>query len=542
MESDFLPFLSLVMTQLMTAIQQDVTAGDDVDPEELEARSDLHMVEMETGWVAVRTAAVEEQSSACQLVMLMVEKLQEHFYPNVEATVNAIAPLLDSPHEDVRSFCMVAIPELVRSTAKATSPDRTALINLTEYFVGLLVKSIESESSLELIMTGLQALRATFSYACTDWTRHTRGMREPAKITPTTSIRFLNVSQMEAITQCATLVLRDSLQRRAILRAEAQVSGGGVDEDDVGDEEMFQQNCMELHFNLAELIGTVFKTHGSDFMVVYRQIWHETVVQMVHVNCLKEDRQFGYFIISDVIEFGLTTETAGDYFATIMANVMEGCQSEEEGIRQTSVYCIGIAAELYPSIFLPFAASSLTALSGAIAMGDGEEARGMSTDNAVSSVGILLEQMQLVIGDTSNALTASFPFVWSEWLAYLPLRDDVEEGARVLRQLAKLLRNKHAVLFSSLESVEQAVLVLVEVLGTDLVGPEVTREVVHTLQLMRVGDSSLLGKGGMEQLCAKLDPERGEKLKQYLSMDFSSPLESSSPQAPAPIHDVLMRF
>jgi hypothetical protein len=236
--SDFLPFLPLVMSQLMTAIQQDVTAqGLDLDEEELETRSDIHMVETEGGgWVAVRTAAVEEQSSACQLVMLMVEKLQEHFYPYVETTVNAIVPLLESPHEDVRSFCMVAIPELVRSTAKATSPDRSALITLTEYFVGLLVKSIETESSLDLIMTGLQALRATFVYACTDWSTHMKQTAEPAKLTPATSIRFLNGSQMEALTQCCTVVLRDSLQRRAVLRAEAQVAGGGVvDDDDMAD-------------------------------------------------------------------------------------------------------------------------------------------------------------------------------------------------------------------------------------------------------------------------------------------------------------------
>jgi len=436
----------------------------------------------------------------------------------------------------------VAIPELVRSTAKATSPDRTALLNLTEYFVGLLVKSIESESSLELIMTGLQALRATFQYACTDWSTHTKAMSEPAKVTPANSIRFLNVSQMEAITQCATLVLRDSLQRRAILRAEAQVSGGGVvDEDDMGDEAMFQQNCMELHFNLAELIGTVFKTHGSDFMTVYKQIWHDTVVQMVHVNCLKEDRQFGFFIISDVIEFGLTNESAGEYFAAVMPSVLEGCGAEEEGIRQTSVYCVGIAVELYPAAFHQYAAQSLTALSGAIAKGDGEEDRGMSTDNAVSAVGILLEKMEELLGGTSDALTESFPFVWGEWLAYLPLRDDVEEGTRVLKQLTKLLRNRHSTLFCSLERVEQAVIVLTGVLGTELVGADMTREVVHTLQLMRVGES-LLGKGGMDELCSKLEPELGSKLRQYLSMDFSSPLESSSPQAPAPIHDVLMRF
>ena len=541
MGSDFLPFLQLVMAQLIAAIQQDVSA-DSVDPDELEARSDIHMVEVETGWLAVRTAAVEEQSSACQLVMLMVEKLQEHFYPYVETTVNALAPLLESPHEDVRSFCMVAIPELVRSTAKATSPDREALVNLTEYFVGLLVKSIESESSLELIMTGLQALRATFSYACTNWAHHTKGMGEPAKTTPATSIRFLNESQMEAITQCATLVLRDSLQRRAVLRAEANISGGGVvDEDDIGDEELFQQNCMELHFNIAELIGTVFKTHGDDFMIVYKQIWHDTVQEMVHVNCIKEDRQFGFFIISDVIEFGLTNDTVDEYFAAVIPNVLEGCRANEEGIRQTSVYCIGIAAELYPAHLLPYASSCLTALSGAISLGDGEESRGMSTDNAVSSVGILLENMEPLLNNSADVLLSSFPYVWGEWLAYLPLKDDVEEGTRVLRQLTKLLRNKHETLFSSLEHVEQAVVVLVEVLGTNLVGSEMTREVVHTLQLMRVGDG-LLGKGRMDNLCAKLDVESGNKLKEYLSMDFSSPLESSSPQAPAPIHDVLMRF
>lgn len=538
--SDFLPFLKLVMSQLMTAIQQEVTA-DNVDMDDWETRSDIHMVEMESGWVAVRTAAVEEQSSACQLVMLMVEKLQEHFYPYVETTVNAIAPLLKSPHEDVRSFCMVAIPELVRSTAKATSPDRTAVVNLTEYFIGLLVKSIESESSLDLIMTGFQALQATLRYSCTDWSKHSRGTAEPAKLTPSTSIRLLNTSQMEALTTCATVVLRDSLQRRAMLRAEAQVSAGGVDDDDMADEELFQQNCMELHYNIAELIGVIFKTHGHDFMSVFKQIWHETTMQMVHQNCLKEDRQFGYFIISDVIEFGLTDESAAEYLSAVMGNILEGCQAGEPGIRQTCVYSVGIAVELYPRQFLPYAANSLSALSNAISLGDGDETRGMSTDNAVSAVGILLEKVEVAMEGTSNALSESFPFVWGEWLSYLPLRDDVEEGAKVLRQLTRLLSSKHGTLFCTYERVEQAVLVLIEVLGSDLIGGDITREIVHTLQLMRVCDG-LLGKGGMDELCSKLDQEKSSKLRQYLSMDFSSPLESSSPQAPAPIHDVLMRF
>ena len=39
-------------------------------------RSDLEIIETEDGWLAVRTSAVEEQSTACQLMVLLVEKLQ----------------------------------------------------------------------------------------------------------------------------------------------------------------------------------------------------------------------------------------------------------------------------------------------------------------------------------------------------------------------------------------------------------------------------------------------------------------------------------
>jgi hypothetical protein len=51
---------------------------------------------------------------------------------------------------------MVAIPELVRSAAKATVPDRTVLTKVAEYALGQLVGCVETESTLELIMTGLQ--------------------------------------------------------------------------------------------------------------------------------------------------------------------------------------------------------------------------------------------------------------------------------------------------------------------------------------------------------------------------------------------------
>lgn len=211
-----------------------VPVGDDVDTDDLERRSDIEMVETNSGWIAVRTAAVEEQSSACQLLVLLIEKMQEHFFPYVERTLSTLYPLLESsPHDDVRSFCMVSIPELVRATGKANPHDRTALTTISDFALGRLVHAVETEGNVDLIMTGLQAIKQVLHYTCTIWANVSPNSHSPPPATPATSMPSLNEAQMKALTDCAKIVLRDSLQRRAVLRAEAQITGV-VDDDDAG--------------------------------------------------------------------------------------------------------------------------------------------------------------------------------------------------------------------------------------------------------------------------------------------------------------------
>jgi hypothetical protein len=160
LEAEFLPFLPLVMEKLLAAITQDLSAGTgDIDLDTLEERSDIEMIETEDGWKAVRTAAVEEQATACQLVVLITERMQEHFHVYVDPCVRALAPLAQSPHEDVRSYALVSLGEFVRSIAKATAPDRKGLSELSEYCLGVIIDAVQKEDVLELIMTGLQAMK-----------------------------------------------------------------------------------------------------------------------------------------------------------------------------------------------------------------------------------------------------------------------------------------------------------------------------------------------------------------------------------------------
>ena len=103
--------------------------------------------------VCVPTPSVAQ---ACQLVTLLAERLQEHFFPFVEPAIRCMAPLVTSPHEDVRSYCCVALPEFVRATGKASAPGREQLGTIAEYSLGLLISAVEKEEVLELIMTALQ--------------------------------------------------------------------------------------------------------------------------------------------------------------------------------------------------------------------------------------------------------------------------------------------------------------------------------------------------------------------------------------------------
>lgn len=56
---------------------------------------------------------------------------------------------------------------------------------------------------------------------------------------------------------------------------------------------------MELHVNLAELLGFLFKTHGQAFLPAFREILLPSIMEMARPESLAEDRkvQADFFLI-----------------------------------------------------------------------------------------------------------------------------------------------------------------------------------------------------------------------------------------------------
>lgn len=50
---------------------------------------------------------------------------------------------------------------------------------------------------------------------------------------------------------------------------------------------------MELHVNLAELLGFLFKTHGEAFLPAFEELLLPSVLEMAAPESLTEDRKVG---------------------------------------------------------------------------------------------------------------------------------------------------------------------------------------------------------------------------------------------------------
>lgn len=442
---DFSPYLPTVMGTLLSIASQDVSCGmtSEADANDEVDIDDIEMVQTNEGkWVAFRTSAVEEQSSACQLIVLLLEKLQEYCYPFVSKIADTMIPMLNSHHEDVRSYCMVVIPELIRCIAKAQYNHEflcpsNVLPDFIQYSLERLLTSISKEKNAEMIMMGMQTLKTFLLYSSTNWGYFIQSkaldktdlfvVDEPPALVPSKSIYALNSNQLLDISNTVKILLRESIQKRSIFYAEKKLLQD-VDEDDLEDESCVLQESLELHFNISEVIGALLQSHGEVFFNVYLSTWHEMISELMLPHALKEDQQIAYYIISDVIENGLivsnsiNTSVVNDFLVLVLPTIIE-CVGYNTHVssRQAAAYSLGIAVEKFPNYCIDIINKALAALAQGIALGDADgNPRGECTDTCVSSVGILLESM-LNIG-------VSVPgddFIWNQWLAYLPLTHDI---------------------------------------------------------------------------------------------------------------------
>ena len=277
--ADFVPYLEIVMAPLLLAVESSVETEltqEQIEADEANVDSDTEcVIQGADGRLkSIRTSALEEQSMATHMVMLLAESLGPHFFPYAERCSRALGPLaVSSVSDDVRSYSMAALPELVASVAQtvATSDGEVRWVplrDLLRYFVAQLLEATANEGEMEVLMTALQSLKACVENACRgDWsslaappptgpaasaTSTVRALQQRAPLVPSRSQALLSSEELGACSSALARALAESVQRRAVARAEAAVDED-YDEEQRDHDQLQGAQESELQFNISEV-------------------------------------------------------------------------------------------------------------------------------------------------------------------------------------------------------------------------------------------------------------------------------------------------
>lgn len=504
LQADFAPFLQTIVPALLEA----------ADKDDFSAAADCFEGEDEETFV-VRTEALEEQASAVRLMARLAESLGSRFADYVHQCLVILAPLTtNSLHDDVRQYAAVAVPGLVACVAMKehdnaqlrgdlaspddwnTSYEPTETRKAAIFAVDTLLEAIALEEESDPRLAMLQALRATIedsSRIVNVYVDNAAGM-VPVVGDGTATNKKKNSRRVETPRECVPILsgtpsffavfaklneaLQRGMQRRAMRLASATVD---VDYDDeqANLESSREADDEELWYNVAEVLGSLLRTHGVAALdVFFNTGWPDRLRDMAHENCLESDRKFAAYVVADVFEFG-TVSPRGDFFldgagtnlevkreravaqartrcTETFLEILVGLASGEMAAtsaprRQAAVYGIGVAADSCKTLVPPCAHQLVQVLVSVMnQQGQRQQPQQQSfdleddeddfvdddddddlhvalvRDNAAAS----LERLLRSHGVTDET-------AWRSWLDYLPMLGDADEADKSVMSLCR---------------------------------------------------------------------------------------------------------
>lgn len=384
------------------------------------------------------------------------------------------------------------------------------LSQILAFFLSRLIEAIEAESDLSILMIVMQALKMCIENACRcDWARPDEHSRRP-HLVPSSSRPLIEAPAMAAVSTALLRALAESVQRRAVARAEAQ-----TDED--YDEEQAERDKgkggeeEELQFNISEVLGAILKTHGALFLPQLAADWLPRLCDFSHDECLLCDRKLAAYVFCDLLEY--CGDACAPALEAVIPILVRGVDSDEPTLRQPCAYALGVAASFAPAAL---AASSMVEpvlrqlCAAATKPGSRSGEQESATDNVVSALGALCVSMH-----SHPAVAPNFSALWDLYLGYLPLQCDLEESAKVVIQLCRLIKDRNTLFLG--DQGQRLVRIWTIIVGSVCtVGPSggAHHEIVETVRFLQ----GTLSSEQMEQLWARTGPDATAKLQELMAV------------------------
>jgi len=497
----FQPYLPYVIPPLLRSAQVDpelhVTDADDDDDGETEEGMESVTVAIRgqgNKRITIRTSALEEKATACNMLRTYAMELKDAFLPFVHDVTRVLVPLVAFQYmDDVRTAACQALPDLLDAAILASqkgNPVATPMYiaELKAFMYKPILEQLKKEPDTETLSVLLDSWGELISHGkeC-----------DAAKLSPE--------ELRESMVTCQ-LLITESVERRAERSKEEEPE----DEEEADERDAENEREETLIQTIVECLGGFFKVYSTPLLPLFQELLLECFQAMLQPTAIASDRVAALCVFDDIIEHCSQDGGATQYASTLLPAFLQYSLDPAVEVRQAAVYGLGVLAQHDNGAAFDATAQQHAAqrLIEVIEAPDAfSEDNASASDNAASALGKLCKR-------SPEIGAVALP----RWAAKLPLRADKEEARAVHKLLVEFVEASNTALMgASMERLPDVICIFGQVLGTDLVDPEVETRICNLLKQVRAGLPHVLSALPTHAGFATLTPTQRGQLEKALS-------------------------
>ena len=357
--------------------------------------------------INVETSDTEDFAESLSLLNTIIEVLDNQFLPYVEEIEKEILPLvINGPTQKIRTKSAKILPNLISLFNDKNQKKEKGILYIQTIFT-----SIEKEIDNYTCQKFFVYLKEVIDHAGEILQKN-----ELNELFNKIMIFFQNLEKKR-------LNLVSKKSKKIIKKKSPDDDSDDENLDELIDEDI--ESLENIQSEIADIIGILFKTHKALSGDIINIIIKDVLPKYVNSTSNFETKM-GLYITDDLIEY-LGQETLNNIWDDLYNLIVNLCKKEDNGIRQSASYGIGVFAKFTKNNFDKYCEGLLNALKEGITItyneNDDEESYGLAQDNIIASIGkILFYQFNSeIVKKYINELVEI-------WINNLPIKFDKTEG------------------------------------------------------------------------------------------------------------------
>uniref|UniRef100_A0A2K6F815 Importin 5 n=1 Tax=Propithecus coquereli TaxID=379532 RepID=A0A2K6F815_PROCO len=404
---EFQQYLPVVMGPLMktASIKPEVALLDTQDMENMSDDDGWEFVNLgDQQSFGIKTAGLEEKSTACQMLVCYAKELKEGFVEYTEQVVKLMVPLLKFYfHDDILQLLNT------KHCARVRGPEY--LTQMWHFMCDALIKAIGTEPDSDVLSEIMHSF---------------------AKCIEVMGDGCLNNEHFEELGGILKAKLEEHFKNQEL----RQVKRQDEDYDEQVEESLQDEDDNDVYIltKVSDILHSIFSSYKEKVLPWFEQLL-PLIVNLICPHRPWPDRQWGLCIFDDIIEHcSPSSFKYAEYFLRPMLQYV--CDNIPE-VRQAAAYGLGVMAQYGGDNYRPFCTEALPLLVRVIQSADSKTKENVNaTENCISAVGKIMKFKP----DCVNVEE-----VLPHWLSWLPLHEDKEEAVQTFSYLCDLIESNHPI-------------------------------------------------------------------------------------------------